>query len=219
MSALFVYCAGGFGKEVMDVARRYNASNQRWTDIFFIDDYCETETRYSASVFNFEKAYSWLAIHDGEVIIATGEPAHRAILREKLENHGVRLGKLLDSSTIVSDSARIDRGVVVTPFSSISSDAILEVNSSINTMSIVGHDVIVGENTVISSMVNIGGKARIGKNCYIGMGALVKDEVNIGDNVIIGMGSVVYNDIPDNVIVLGNPARPMRLNDDKIVFK
>jgi acetyltransferase-like isoleucine patch superfamily enzyme len=33
------------------------------------------------------------------------------------------------------------------------------------------------------------------------------------------MGSVVYNDIPDQMIALGNPARPMRRNDDKKVFK
>jgi acetyltransferase-like isoleucine patch superfamily enzyme len=33
------------------------------------------------------------------------------------------------------------------------------------------------------------------------------------------MGSVVYNDIPDQMIALGNPARPMRRNDEKKVFK
>jgi acetyltransferase-like isoleucine patch superfamily enzyme len=86
-------------------------------------------------------------------------------------------------------------------------------------MSIVGHDVQIGENTVISSMVNIGGKTVIGKNSYIGMGALVKDVVRIGDGVIVGMGSVVFNDLPDNVIALGNPARPMRANLEQRVFK
>jgi acetyltransferase-like isoleucine patch superfamily enzyme len=86
-------------------------------------------------------------------------------------------------------------------------------------MSIVGHDVEIGENSVISSMVNIGGACKIGKNCYIGMGALIKESVVIGDNAIIGMGSVVYSDIQSDVIALGNPARPMRPNTDKKVFK
>ena len=72
---------------------------------------------------------------------------------------------------------------------------------------------------VISSMVNIGGKTVIGRNTYIGMGALVKDQVRIGDGVIVGMGSVVFNDLPDNVIALGNPARPMRPNLEQRVFK
>ena len=68
-------------------------------------------------------------------------------------------------------------------------------------------------------MVNIGGKCRIGKRSYIGMGTLIKEGVTIGDDVIVGMGSVVYSDIPDNMIALGNPARPMRPNTDKKVFK
>jgi len=48
---------------------------------------------------------------------------------------------------------------------------------------------------------------------------LVKDQVRIGDGVIVGMGSVVFNDLPDNVIALGNPARPMRPNLEQRVFK
>lgn len=219
MSTLFIYCAGGFGKEVMDVARRFNAANARWQAIHFIDDVCETPTRYDARVFKFEEACDWLQQNQGEVLIANGEPAARGMLREKLETQGIALATLIDTSTIVADTARIADGVVITPLCSISSDAEIRTNASVNTMSIVGHDVIVGENTVISSMVNIGGKTTIGKNSYVGMGALIKDEVTIGNDVIIGMGSVVYNDIPDNVIALGNPARPMRPNNDKKVFK
>ena len=86
-------------------------------------------------------------------------------------------------------------------------------------MSIIGHDVAIGENSVISSMVNMGGGCVVGHNTYIGMGALIKEGVTIGSNSIIGMGSVVYNDIPDEVIALGNPARVVRKNIEKKVFK
>ena len=41
----------------------------------------------------------------------------------------------------------------------------------------------------------------------------------IGEGVIVGMGSVVFNDLPDNVVALGNPARPMRPNLEQRVFK
>jgi sugar O-acyltransferase (sialic acid O-acetyltransferase NeuD family) len=160
-----------------------------------------------------------LAKNIGEVIIANGEPAARVALRNKLEDRGIRLGKLIDGSSITAATARISAGVIIAPFCSISSDAALGTNVSVNTMSIVGHDVVVGENTVISSMVNIGGSSVIGKDSYIGMGALIKEKTKIGNQVIIGMGSVVYNDIPDNVIALGNPARPMRPNTEKSVFK
>ena len=40
----------------------------------------------------------------------------------------------------------------------------------------------------------------------------------IGKSSIIGMGSVLYNDVPDNVIALGNPARVVQKNEKQKVF-
>ena len=219
MHPLFIYCAGGFGQEVMDVARRRNQAHPTWTDIFFLDDVCETSQRYGARVFRFDEARDWIAGHGGEVVIAHGEPAAKQAIRARVEAHGIVLGTVVDTSTIVSGSAKLGAGTIITPMCSISSNVVLEQNVSVNTMSIVGHDIHVGENAVISSMVNIGGHCRIGPCTYIGMGSLIKDGLNIGRDVIIGMGSVVYNDIPDNVIALGNPARPMRPNTEKKIFK
>ena len=35
---LFIYCSGGFGKEIMDMARRINRIESKWEEICFIDD-------------------------------------------------------------------------------------------------------------------------------------------------------------------------------------
>jgi sugar O-acyltransferase (sialic acid O-acetyltransferase NeuD family) len=219
MKELYIYCAGGFGKEVMDVARRLNMSKPQWSNIHFLDDISLDSTKYGAKVHNLDELLRNGAMNRGEVVIANGEPFVREKLFDRLAANGVSLGVVVDVSSLVADTAILEPGVVITPLCSISSDARLNRNASVNTMSIVGHDVEVGENSVISSMVNIGGACKIGKNCYIGMGALIKESIVIGDNVIIGMGSVVYNDIPSEVIALGNPARPMRPNTDKKVFK
>ncbi len=210
---LYIYCAGGFGKEVMDVARRLNSAEKRWTELHFVDDDPSKNEVYGQPVFRFSD------VDGSEVIIASGEPAIREKIRDKVATTSNRLPIIIDSSTIVAPTAKIRNGVVITPLCSISSNAVIGENASVNTMSIVGHDVQIGDNSVISSMVNIGGGCKIGRNTYVGMGALIKEGLSIGDDVIIGMGSVVYNDIPDGVIALGNPARPMRPNDKKRVFK
>jgi sugar O-acyltransferase (sialic acid O-acetyltransferase NeuD family) len=219
MSTLFIYCAGGYGKEVIEVARRLNQVKHSWNAIHFLDDVCEEPVRHDAQVFRFEDACAAIERDGGEVVIASGEPAVRIMLRDKLEARGLRLGTLIDATAIVSQPENLAAGVIISQQSTVSRDAFVGCNVAINAMSIVGHDVQIGENTVISSMVNIGGKTVIGKNSYIGMGALVKDVVRIGDGVIVGMGSVVFNDLPDNVIALGNPARPMRANLEQRVFK
>jgi acetyltransferase-like isoleucine patch superfamily enzyme len=44
----------------------------------------------------------------------------------------------------------------------------------------------------------------------IGSGATVLANVTIGENAIVGAGSVVTKDVPDNCIVVGNPAHVLR---------
>jgi len=50
----------------------------------------------------------------------------------------------------------------------------------------------------------------IKKNCWIGAGATILRGVTIGENSVVGAGSVVTKDVPDNVIVAGNPAKIIR---------
>ncbi|TLS36971.1 sugar O-acetyltransferase [Pseudalkalibacillus caeni] len=47
----------------------------------------------------------------------------------------------------------------------------------------------------------------IGDNVWIGGKAVINPGVTIGNNVVIASGAIVINDIPDNVVVGGNPAR------------
>jgi acetyltransferase-like isoleucine patch superfamily enzyme len=51
------------------------------------------------------------------------------------------------------------------------------------------------------------------------MSVPIKEGSMIGKNTIVGMGSVVLRDLPDDVIALGNPARPMKKNENHRVFK
>lgn len=51
---------------------------------------------------------------------------------------------------------------------------------------------------------------RIGDNVWIGEGAAVMPGVTIGNGAIIGTNAVVTRDVPDNVIVAGVPAKPIK---------
>lgn len=58
-----------------------------------------------------------------------------------------------------------------------------------------------------SSGLEYGKPVTIGNNVWIGGRAIINPGVTIGDNVVIASGAVVTKDIPDNVVVGGNPAR------------
>lgn len=54
----------------------------------------------------------------------------------------------------------------------------------------------------------------IKKNAWIGLGATIMKGVTIGENAVVSAGSVVFRSVPDNAVVIGNPARvAMTLND------
>lgn len=53
----------------------------------------------------------------------------------------------------------------------------------------------------------------IGDNVTLGANVVIIGNVCIGNNVIVGAGSVVVKDVPDNCVVVGNPAHIIRKNE------
>ena len=51
------------------------------------------------------------------------------------------------------------------------------------------------------------GSIEIFDNCFIGANSTIMYNVKIGPNAIVAAGSVVTKDVPEGVIVGGNPAR------------
>ena len=52
---------------------------------------------------------------------------------------------------------------------------------------------------------------RIKKNAWIGARVSILPGVTIGENAIVGTGSIVTKDVPDNAVVVGNPARIVKM--------
>ncbi|KAJ2771853.1 hypothetical protein IWQ56_001622 [Coemansia nantahalensis] len=48
---------------------------------------------------------------------------------------------------------------------------------------------------------------KIGNNVWVGGAAIILPGITIGNGVTVAAGSVVTKDVPDNVVVAGNPAR------------
>lgn len=55
--------------------------------------------------------------------------------------------------------------------------------------------------------LDVFGMTTVGNNTFIGIGCIILPNTKIGENCIIGAGSVVRGVIPDNSVVMGNPAK------------
>ena len=135
----------------------------------------------------------------------------------------------------ISEKAKIGKNVRVWHFAYVGDNTIIGDNVKIGSLAHVDYNVIIGENTMIEGMVYIPPLSRIGKNVFlgpaaaltndpyppsdkligvtikdgaiIGSRAVIKAGVTIGQNSVVAMGAVVTKDVPDNVLVVGVPAK------------
>ena len=138
---------------------------------------------------------------------------------------------LLDMKEI---PARIEPGALIRDQVTIGKNAVIMMGAVIN----IG--AVIGEGTMIDMGAVLGGRATVGKNCHIGAGAvlagviepasatpvIVEDNVliganavviegvHIGKNAVVAAGAVVIEDVPENMVVAGCPAKIIKEKDE-----
>ena len=146
-------------------------------------------------------------------IIAFGDMKKRKKLYEHYVANGWEAITVIHPNAIVSPNAKIGKGVLIECGCLITPNPVIGDNVVINTGSQVNHDNIIESHVYIASGVVLSGGVTIRENSLLDDGVIVSLGHSVGKNSIIGAGGVVTNDIPDNVIAVGNPARVAKVNE------
>lgn len=127
----------------------------------------------------------------------------RCRLYELVKSIGFTLPNIIDSTALVSESAKLGKGIFIGKNTVVNACAEIEDMAIINTGSVVEHECTVGAFAHLSVNATICGQSSVGANSFIGAGATIIQGIHIGNNTIIGAGSVVLEDVGSDKIVYG----------------
>jgi len=134
----------------------------------------------------------------------------RQLIVNRLESSGLVLNSLVHTSAVVSKSVKIGGASQVLANAVIASDVVIGKACIVNNSANVDHECQIGNGVHIAPGAVLCGCVVIGDNAMVGAGAVVLPRLEIGSGSIVGAGAVVTKNVPNNVVVVGNPARIIR---------
>lgn len=195
---IYIYGAGGHGKVAFHTLTQSGTKVQN-----FIDDKARGEL-CGISILSppqFQGLYPY-AIH-----FAIGNNAIRSRLQSKWHSVGILPETAIHPRATVYPSANIGLGSLITAGSIIGPDTRIGEGCIVNHNAVIDHDCVIGDFCHIAPAATLGGGVTLGRECLIGAGATILPYLTIGHNVTVGAGAVVTKNLPDNVTVVGCPAR------------
>jgi sugar O-acyltransferase (sialic acid O-acetyltransferase NeuD family) len=211
---LLIIGGGGHAKVVADVA----IAQACYESIVFVDDQYPTLARVlDFPVLGTSSQLAEIVAREDitSVFIAIGNNKKRFALLQQCQSLGLNLPNLIHPSAVISRFAKLGNGILVMPNAVINCAAVINDGCIINTAAIIEHDCTLESAVHVSPNAALAGKVYIGQCSWIGIGAAIKEQVNVGQNVIVGAGSVVINDLSDNQIVVGVPAKLVKYTQNE----
>jgi sugar O-acyltransferase (sialic acid O-acetyltransferase NeuD family) len=202
--------AGGFGREVLEIFKEQNKIQNQWEILGFLD---KNKSLYGNFINNYPVLgdIDWFGKNkDVGCVIAIGDPKIRKRISNSLEEKCVIFYNAIHPSAIISDFVHKGKDVIIGAGSVISVNTEIKDHVVINCHCNLGHDAILENYCSIMTNATISGKNHIEEGVYIGSGATLIEQLTIGKWTIVGAGATVMINVPNNVTVLGMPAKILR---------
>ena len=140
-----------------------------------------------------------------------------ALLRKYAEK-GFHTPEFIHESVIIPDGLVVGKGVYILPGSIIMPFVEIHDFVMISMGVKVAHHTVLRRASFLSTGVNMGANIDFGEYSFAGIGSTITTGIKkIGNNVTIGAGAVIIRDVPDSAVVVGNPGRIIRQNQNPVI--
>lgn len=213
MKDIVIVGTGGFAKEVAFLIDNINKEKEEWNIRGFItNDEEKINIQHGKYIiFNTDR---WLLNVNSSLYVAIGigVPQLRAKLFTEYDENKKLIFPNLIHPNVVADIERIKfgKGNLICAGNIFTTDIEIGSNNLFNLDCTIGHDVKIGDSNVLNPSVNISGGVKIENNILLGTGVQILQYLSIHNNSIIGAGAVVCNNISEEGVYVGIPAKKIK---------
>lgn len=206
MTDLVVIGAGGFGREILDVAYACGLKQ-----CVVVDD--------APSALNLERVdlvgahyggtlEDWLTTASrAPFLIGIGDPAVRARVALRIgDRDRVPADALVHPSATVGRASALGPGSVICAGAAVSNNVAVGRHVHINPNATIGHDSVLQDMVSVNPGAIVSGNCVIGSQALLGAGSVVLQGLTVGRSATVGAAACVIRDVLPDAVVKGVPA-------------
>ena len=211
MEKVAIIGAGGFGKEVQMLIEQINTINPTYDIVGFYDDGKSKGKIINGlpvlgkieDINNIDQPHS--------IALGIGDPTSKKKIVKKISNPLISFPNLIHPSVQIGfPYVTLGKGNIICGNNILTVNIDLGDFVTLNLGCTVGHDTKIGDYSAFMPGCDIAGEVVIQPLVYGGLGTKIINLTNVGTNVTLGAGAVVVNDIPDNTLAVGVPAKVIK---------
>lgn len=206
MEKVIIVGAGGHAAELIDYLMYMNqlsiaTTAQKWEVEGLIDDSESNYHQYQYSLPYLGTIKEHQVRNDVNYIMGIANMKYRRIIIEQLLQKGAKFATIVHPLALVSPSAKIGMGCVISHNVSVGPKAVIGDFNLINSRCTIGHDSTIGNYNFLSPQVVTGGFAVVGNENFIGTNGVVLPAVTLGNNNTVAAGMIVDKNVENNTTV------------------
>lgn len=207
---LIIIGAGGFGREIYGWARQTKENGISWRIKGFLDDNEKAldNFKYDVDILSGIREYRPEA-NDLFVCAIGNMKLKKQIIAMILKKNG-RFANIIHPTVVIGDNVRLGTGIILCPYSVVSSNAVLGDFVCVNLHASVGHDVKIGDWSFVGTGSAVNGNAVLDNSVFMGGHVIILPKSSIGAGTVVGAGSMVVGHVGSNITVFGIPAKKLR---------
>lgn len=207
---IVVLGAGGLGRETLTLINAVNRRVPTWEFLGFIDENPEAHGEMISGVPVLGGLEWFKDYHGVEAVCAIGGPAVKKAIVLRAEKLGVKFAVVQHPTVELAGFVELSDGDIICANTVLTDLVYVGHHVIINLACTIGHDVSIGDYCTLAPGVHVSGHDVLGDGVEVGTGAVFVQGVEVGAGSIIGAGAVVVDDIPEGVVAVGVPARPIK---------